>query len=134
MAGGGAITQSSSRAHLYTGGLNAYMVFVALLAGAGGLLFGYDIGESGREVGAWAARRGASAARPPAAALKLAPTRPPPPTLRRRHRRRGQHALLPAEVLPRRWVGWGSWVGVGVGVGQEGGPPREPRACVPPLP
>ncbi|KAI7837475.1 hypothetical protein COHA_008733, partial [Chlorella ohadii] len=48
MAGGGAVASAaSSRADLYTGGLNMFVILVAILAGSGGLLFGYDIGVTG---------------------------------------------------------------------------------------
>ena len=43
MAGGGISTGAPSRAQLYNGGLNAYVIMVAILAGAGGLLFGSDM-------------------------------------------------------------------------------------------
>jgi hypothetical protein len=43
-AGGLAPSAATSRAAQYAGGLNLYVIIVALLAGSGGLLFGYDIG------------------------------------------------------------------------------------------
>ncbi|PSC71372.1 H(+) hexose cotransporter 2 [Micractinium conductrix] len=47
MAGGAIARSSSTRADMYKGRMNVYVMLVALLAGGGGLLSGYDIGVAG---------------------------------------------------------------------------------------
>ncbi|PSC74048.1 H(+) hexose cotransporter 2 isoform B [Micractinium conductrix] len=47
MAGGGVAIGAAGRASEYKGGLTAYVVFVAVIAASGGLLFGYDLGVTG---------------------------------------------------------------------------------------
>jgi hypothetical protein len=46
MAGGGIVPQRGGKE--YEGGITAFVVVTCLVAAMGGLIFGYDIGVSGR--------------------------------------------------------------------------------------
>lgn len=58
MAGGGvAPIGAAGRASEYQGGITAAIMFVALIAASGGLLFGEALGLSGETVGGGTARK-----------------------------------------------------------------------------
>lgn len=46
MAGGGVVAQSSGRN--YEGQITPFVIFTCIVAAMGGLLFGYDLGISGK--------------------------------------------------------------------------------------
>lgn len=48
MAGGGFVSQNGGKS--YEGGVTAFVIMTCLVAAMGGLIFGYDIGISGKHV------------------------------------------------------------------------------------
>lgn len=48
MAGGGVVSHAGSKASQYEGHVTVFVVLACIVAASGGLLFGYDIGISGK--------------------------------------------------------------------------------------